>query len=193
MEFKRLTAEELEARIADFAALLHACVSEGASVNFIAPFSLADAEAFWRRKVLPRLGEGGLVLLAVVMEGRIAGSIQLDCDTPPNQPHRADVKKVLVHPDFQRRGIGRAMLTAIEEEARQRGRWLLTLDTRSGDKGEPLYIGSGYQVAGIVPYYSRDVHRPAFDAATFLYKLMPWAPMDTAASGPAGAGNSIAG
>jgi ribosomal protein S18 acetylase RimI-like enzyme len=193
MDIKPMSAVDLETRIADFAALLQACVSEGASVNFIAPFSLADAEAFWRRKVQPRLGDNGLVLLAVTLEDRIAGAIQLDCDTPPNQPHRADVKKVLVHPYFQRRGIGRAMLTAIEEAARQRDRWLLTLDTRSGDKGEPLYIGAGYQVAGIVPYYSRDVDRPVFDAATFLYKIMPWAPVDTAAGGPAGAGNSIAG
>jgi ribosomal protein S18 acetylase RimI-like enzyme len=84
--------------------------------------------------------------------------------------HRADIKKLLVHPDFQRRGIGRRLMIEIESVAQRLGRSLLTLDTRSGDKGEPLYLSQGFIVAGIIPDYSRDARRDQLDAASFMYK-----------------------
>ena len=165
-----IDAAELDARMAEFTELLHACVIEGASVNFVMPFGKEDAEQFWRQKVLPRLGVGRLDLLAIEIDGRIAGSIQLDRDTPPNQPHRGDVKKVLVHPTFQRRGLGRQLMAAVEGLAIEKGLSLLTLDTRTGDKGEPLYLSVGFKAIGVIPGYSRDVHSDRLDAATFLYK-----------------------
>ena len=166
----QFAAEELETHLDELAALLHACVEDGASVNFVLPYSREDARSFWRRKVLSRFPDGGLVVLVARKDGRIAGSVQLDHDTPPNQPHRADVKKLLVHPEFQRRGIGRALMIEVETVARALGRTLLTLDTRTGDKGEPLYKSCGFQVAGIIPGYSRDARRNIFDPATFMYK-----------------------
>src|SRR5690349_21525858 len=99
-----LTAEEAAACVHELGALLHACVHDGASIGFVLPFSMTDAEDFWIKKVLPRLQSETLVLLIARQDGRIAGSAQLDCDTPPNQPHRAEVRKLLVHPDFRRRG-----------------------------------------------------------------------------------------
>jgi ribosomal protein S18 acetylase RimI-like enzyme len=167
---RKLSAEEIEARIDELAGLLQACVEDGASINFIHPYSHADARRFWENKVLPRVGDQALTVLVAEQDGRIAGSVQLDCDTPPNQVHRADVKKVLVHPHFQRRGIGRRLMGEIEVVARKLGRTLLTLDTRSGDKGEPLYISVGFIAAGTIPNYSRDAVTDRLDAATFLYK-----------------------
>jgi ribosomal protein S18 acetylase RimI-like enzyme len=172
IEILKLSAAEAEARLDELADLLHACVAEGASINFIHPYSQDDAKRFWTGKVLPRIGETALTVLVAQADGRIAGSVQLDCDTPPNQAHRADIKKLLVHPDFQRRGIGRRLMGAIETEAAKRGRSLLTLDTRSGDKGEPLYLSLGYIVAGIIPGYSRDARSEHLDAASFMYKQL---------------------
>jgi ribosomal protein S18 acetylase RimI-like enzyme len=168
--FSTLTAAEVEGRLEELAALLHACVEDGASINFIHPYSLEDARRFWVRKVLPRVGDHALTVLIAEQDGRVVGSVQLDCDTPPNQVHRADIKKLLVHPAFQRRGFGRRLMTEIEEEARRLGRSLLTLDTRSGDKGEPLYLSLGFIVAGIIPNYSRDARSDRLDAASFMYK-----------------------
>lgn len=166
----QLATAQVEARLDELAALLHACVEEGASINFIHPYSLEDARRFWARKVLPRVGEDALTVLVAEEQGRIVGSVQLDCDTPPNQVHRADIKKLLVHPDFQRRGIGRRLMTEIEQVAQRLNRSLLTLDTRSGDKGEPLYLSLGFIVAGIIPDYSRDARSDRLDAASFMYK-----------------------
>lgn len=166
----RLSATEVETHLDELAALLQACVEDGASVNFILPYSIEEAKGFWRRKVLSRMPDDGLVVLVARQDGRIAGSVQLDHDTPPNQPHRADIKKLLVHPDFQRRGIGRRLMTEVENVARGLGRTLLTLDTRSGDKGETLYTSLGFQIAGVIPGYSRDAREDHYDPATFMYK-----------------------
>jgi len=166
----RLAATEIEDRLDELAGLLHACVEDGASINFIHPYSYEDAKRFWVRKVLPRVSDQELTVLVAEQDGRIVGSVQLDCDTPPNQAHRADIKKLLVHPGFQRRGIGRLLMGEIEVIARGFGRSLLTLDTRSGDKGEPLYLSVGFIVAGTIPDYSRDARSERLDAATFMYK-----------------------
>jgi len=100
-----LTADAAEARIGDLRALLHACVHDGASISFVLPFDPAQAEAFWSEKVLPGLRAGTRLLLVAETGGRLAGAVQLGTDTPPNQPHRAEVSKLLVHPEFRRRGI----------------------------------------------------------------------------------------
>ena len=166
------TAADIEARLDAFAELLQACVDDGASINFILPYSHADAKRFWTSKVLPRIGDAALTVLVALKDGRIAGSVQLDCDTPPNQRHRADIKKLLVHPDFHRQGIGQQLMMEIEGVARRLGRSLLTLDTRSGDKGESLYQSLGFITAGTIPAYSRDARSDRLDAATFMYKLL---------------------
>jgi ribosomal protein S18 acetylase RimI-like enzyme len=166
-----LEADAVEAHLDELAGLLRACVADGASINFILPYSHEDARRFWEKKVLSRMRDGApLIVMVAWLEGRIAGSVQLDCDTPPNQAHRADIKKLLVHPDFQRRGIGRRLMSEIETVARQRGLGLLTLDTRSGDKGEPLYQSLGFLTAGVIPNYSRDAVVDRLDAPTFMYK-----------------------
>jgi GNAT superfamily N-acetyltransferase len=129
------------------------CVAGGASVNFMAGFSQSEARSFFG-KVAAGVASGDLVLLVAILDGKIVGTVQLGLDTPPNQPHRADVKKMLVHRSARGRGIGAALMAAIEDEARRRGRWLLVLDTVPGESGHRLYLRAGWQQSGTVPDYA---------------------------------------
>ena len=162
--------DELERNIGELANLLHACVHAGASVGFILPFALSEAEAFWRSKVLPGVATERRILLIALDGARIVGTVQLGHDTPANQPHRADVSKLLVHPDRRRRGIARRLMSELETYARSLRRSLLTLDTRTGDMAEPLYSSMGYQTAGFIPNYCQDPFEPKLDATTVMYK-----------------------
>ena len=165
-----LSVDEAAEQIMQLGALLHACVHAGASIGFVLPFSAEQSEAYWRDKILPRVRDGSVELLAARMEDRIVGSVQLDHDTPPNQPHRAEVRKLLVHPDSRRQGIAKALMAAIESRAAALGRSLLTLDTRTGDHAEPLYAALGYRIAGIIPGYCRDPFESKLDPTTVMYK-----------------------
>jgi len=163
---------DIAAHVPELGALLHACVHAGASIGFILPFAPADAEAFWRDGVLPAMAAGERVLLVARLAGRIAGSVQLDHATPPNQPHRAEVRKLMVHPDFRRRGLARLLMAEIEARAVRLRRSLLTLDTRTGDHAEPLYAALGYRTAGVIPGYCRDPFADRLDSTTIMYKAL---------------------
>ncbi|PWV90865.1 GNAT family N-acetyltransferase [Phyllobacterium myrsinacearum] len=165
-------ADDAEGHVQALGALLHACVHDGASIGFVLPFSQADAEAFWTLNVLPAVRKGRRLLLVACKDGRIAGTGQLDYDTPPNQPHRAEIRKVMVHPDFRRQGIAKALMAGLESAAHRLGRGLITLDTRTGDKAEPLYLALGYRVAGVIPDYCRDPFKDHLDATTIMYKAI---------------------
>jgi ribosomal protein S18 acetylase RimI-like enzyme len=98
--------------------------------------------------------------------------VQLDFDTPPNQPHRAEVRKLLVRPDFRRQGIGRTLMAEVEKRAAELKRNLLTLDTRTGDSAEPLYASLGYRTVGIIPGYCLDPFNTKLDSTTVMYKAL---------------------
>jgi ribosomal protein S18 acetylase RimI-like enzyme len=169
--------EELDAPAAGrelpaLARVMQACVAGGASVNFVLPFTQADSEAWWRRVVLPGLESGERRLLVARAEGRILGSVQLAYAPQPNQPHRADVTKLLVHPDGRRQGIARALMLRVEAIARETGRSLLTLDTESGSAAERLYRALGYEMFGVVPGYALKPAGGEAAAASFFYKRL---------------------
>ena len=153
VEIVSLAAPVGERVLDELAEVLVDCVEGGASVNFMSPYSQGEARRFFD-KVASGVASGELVLLAARLEGRIVGTVQLGLDTPPNQLHRADVKKMLVHRSARGRGIGAALMAAIEEEARQRGRWLLVLDTVPGESGHRLYLRSGWLQSGTIPDYA---------------------------------------
>ncbi|UTH72611.1 GNAT family N-acetyltransferase [Chromobacterium sp. IIBBL 290-4] len=178
LEILSLDAAAAESWLPELAELLHDCVLDGASIHFVLPFTLEQAAAFWRDKALPGVASGHRVLLAAIVDGELAGSAQLDCDTPPNQPHRAEVCKLLVHPDHRRQGIARALMREIEEQARRRKRTLLTLDTASGDKAEPLYLSLDYQPAGRIPGFALRPDGSVAEATAILFKTL--AAMETA-------------
>ena len=163
-----LSPAEAEAALPDLAALLHACVLDGASIGFVLPFALSEAEAFWRDG-LPALRSGARRLLVTRRDGRVVGSAQVGLAGPPNGRHRAEITKVLVHPDQRRRGLGRALMLEAERVAVAEGRSLLILDTRADDAGEALYRSLGYAVTGVVPGYAcspEGVPEPC----TFMHK-----------------------
>ena len=166
------TADDLLDRLGELGRLLHACVEGGAGVHFVLPFTQGDSEAFWRRTVLPSVRDGARLLLIALKNGEIAGSVQLVTGMPPNQPHRAEVSKLLVHPDFRRQGIARTLMLELERQASHRARNLITLDTVTGDKAESLYRSLGYETAGVIPGYSRNPFRTRFDSTTIMYKTL---------------------
>lgn len=166
------SAADLGRALPDLTALLHACVHAGASIGFILPFPREEAEAYWSQLVLPRHRQGGLVVLTAHEGARLVGTVQLDHDTPANQRHRAEVRKLLVHPDCRRRGLAKALMAAIEERARALGRSLVTLDTRTGDAAEPLYAGLGYRTAGAIPGYCRHPFADRLESTTLMYKTL---------------------
>lgn len=170
IDIVRFSAGDMKNNLGALADILHANVEAGASINFVLPYDMQDARDFWMRKVLPALEGGKLVMLVAWLDGRIAGTVQLDHDMPPNQMHRAELRKLMVHPDFRNRGIARALMAEVETIAGALGRSLITLDTRTGDKAEPLYASLGYLIAGVIPGYCRDTISERMDDATFMYK-----------------------
>jgi GNAT superfamily N-acetyltransferase len=159
-----------DAALEELSAVLVDCIEGGASVSFMAPFSQEDGLAFFR-KVAASVVSGETVLIAASLDGRIVGTVQLGLDTPPNQPHRADVKKMLVHRAARNRGIGAALMAAVEEEAQRRGRWLLVLDTVPGMSGYRLYQRAGWTQSGVIPNYALMPDGRLCDTAVFWKRL----------------------
>ena len=102
-------------------------------------------------------------------DDQIVGTVQLDLATPPNQPHRGEIRKLLVHPCARRGGIARALMLAIEDQAREAKRTLLTLDTAS-DAAERLYASLGYTRVGVIPNFSIRADTREFEGTTVMYK-----------------------
>jgi GNAT superfamily N-acetyltransferase len=148
-----LAADEALARHAETGALLKAVVDDGASVSFMAGFTRDAADAFYR-KVAEGVAEGSRVLLVAEQAGRLLGTVQVVASGIANQPHRADVAKMLVHPQARGAGIGAALLAAAEREAAARGWWLLVLDTVVDSAGDRLYARGGWTKVGIIPDYA---------------------------------------
>lgn len=160
----------VERELDDLAELLRIAVLEGAGVSFFVPFGAEDARLFWTGSVLPAVQEGSRRVLIARQGSRVVGTVQLDLALPPNQAHRADVAKMLVHPDVRGRGVARALMTSLENVARSEGRTLLLLDTVTGSRAEALYTSLGYVTLGVVPRFARKSLSPELEDATFMYK-----------------------
>jgi GNAT superfamily N-acetyltransferase len=149
---RRLDAAETIERIEQLADVLLDCVEGGASVSFMLPMAHETALRFWQ-KVADGIARGERTLLVAEDGEGIAGTVQLMTDMPENQPHRADVAKLLVHRRARGAGIGRRLMEAVEDAAREQGRRVLVLDTAS-DTAERLYERLGWQRVGVVPDYA---------------------------------------
>jgi GNAT superfamily N-acetyltransferase len=143
------------------------CVAGGASVSFMHPLALPRARDFWRR-VADEVARGERALLVADDAQGIAGTVQLVLAQPENQPHRADLAKMLVHRRARAQGLGAALLAAAEQTARDCGRTLLVLDTASAE-AERLYTRAGWQRCGTVPGYALLPHG-GLCATTFFYR-----------------------
>lgn len=160
----RLTAEVEQG----LARVLLDCVDGGASVSFMLPLGFEKAAAFWRG-LGPDVETGKRVILIAEDDAGIAGTVQIVLPDSENAPHRADVAKMLVHRRARGRGLGAALLRALEGEARAIGRTLLVLDTATGGEAERLYRRLGWQQAGIVPGYALWP-QGGLCATTFFYR-----------------------
>jgi GNAT superfamily N-acetyltransferase len=163
-------AESVERDVEMLGEVLHAVVHGGAGVSFFVPFSLDDARAFWREKVLPGVRARTRRVVVARWGERIVGTVQLDLAVPPNQQHRADVAKLLVHPVARRRGVARGMMKTLEAIAQSEQKTLLTLDTVTGSSAEPLYCSLGYIAVGVIPRYARASLTPELESTTIMYK-----------------------
>lgn len=139
--------------IAALAEVLLDAVQSGASVGFMSPLALGHALAFWR-KIAAAAASGARLLLVAEDDLGICGTVQLILDQPDNQPHRADLAKMLVHRRARRRGIGEALMLAAEAAAREHGRTLLVLDTVTDSDASRLYHRLGWIRVGDIPGYA---------------------------------------
>ena len=145
-------------------------VNGGAAISFMQPYSLDDGRRFWVDEVFPDVARGGRVLFVAYLDDAVVGTVQMDVTLRPNQPHRGEVAKMVVHSRARRRGVGRALMLALEAHAKSLGKTLITLDTRTGDTAETLYASVGFQRAGVIPNYAYDPDGRARHGTTYMYK-----------------------
>ncbi|MDR5759653.1 GNAT family N-acetyltransferase [Caballeronia sp. LZ035] len=149
-----LHPEEASSYIDALADVLIDCVEGGASVSFMLPISRATAVRFWTDVVHGVARGERILLVAEDASGRVVGTVQLITAQPENQPHRADVAKMLVRRDARRRGIAARLMEALDDSARRAGKSVLVLDTVTGGDAERLYLRTGWQCVGGVPNYA---------------------------------------
>jgi GNAT superfamily N-acetyltransferase len=142
-----------DAQIDELAGVLIDCVEGGASVSFMHPLTRDRAVAFWRR-VAQGVAAGERALLVAEDAEGLCGTVQLIFDLPENQPHRADLAKMLVHRRVRRQGLGASLMQAAEATARDCGKTLLVLDAVTGGDAARLYERLGWQRVGDIPDYA---------------------------------------
>ena len=167
-EIRLLGAPEALAAIPELSEILADCVNGGASVGFMQPYGPADAESYWRG-VAQAVADGGSLLFAAEVDGRIVGTVQVGAAQMPNQPHRGDLKKLLVHRSARGRGLARLLMDAAEREAARIGKTLLVLDTATGSEAEAIYPRLGWERVGVIPDYAMWPEG-GLCATTFFYK-----------------------
>ena len=154
LQIKTLPREEILIHLDALAGILENCVNGGASVSFMLPFSLDKARTFWRG-IAESVARGErLVLACVDAQDGVIGTVQLIADQPENQPHRADVAKLLVHQNARRQGLANALMSRLEAIAREQGKSVLVLDTATGSGAENFYVQCGWEKAGEIPRYA---------------------------------------
>ena len=166
---ERLIPPVGDSDIRALARLLVDAVESGAAVSFLAPLTLERAEEWWRRTISAAHSEA-IFLVARDVDG-IVGTVQLHPAWEPNQPHRAEIAKLLVHRRSRRTGLGARLMQGIEDAARSAGFTLLTLDTKRGDAAEHLYRQIGWTPAGTIPGYALDPDGTPHDAVFFFKSL----------------------
>ena len=153
IEIRRLGPAEVHEQLDALAAVLHDCVAGGASVSYMAPFSPEDArEAF--AGFAAEAEQGRRLILAAFADGELVGTVQLILALPPNQPHRGEIAKLLVHRSARKRGIAQLLMERAEAEARAEGKTLLVLDAVSTDDAARLYSRMGWTTVGVIPGYA---------------------------------------
>lgn len=139
------------ATVEELSNLLIYVVAEGASIGFLAPVEGQEASGYWGNVI-----ETGVIVFIAAQAGEIVGTVQLHLAMKPNASHRAEIAKLMVHPNYRNRGIARLLMGTAEHRAIAEGRTLLVLDTRAGDPSNLLYQSMGYTEAGRIPNYAKS-------------------------------------
>lgn len=166
---RSLSGAEARDAVPALADLLIDCVHGGAGVSFMAPLSQARAAAFWTGVAAGVAAGERLLLVAEAPDGAVLGTVQLVLAQPENQPHRADLAKMLVASSARRQGLGERLMRAAEDAARAAGKTLLVLDTVTGSAAERLYRRLGWQEVGTIPNYALSPDGTP-NATTYFYK-----------------------
>ncbi|MGL4637395.1 MAG: GNAT family N-acetyltransferase [Beijerinckiaceae bacterium] len=172
---RQLDADAAQAHLPALAALLVDAVANGASVNFMAGFSLPESTIYWQKQI-DGLSKGDRVWIAAEDNGQLVGTVMCVFFGQPNQPFRAEVSKMIVHSSQRRRGVGAMLMAGIEAAALAAGKTHLLLDTETGSAGDRLYRRMGWHELGTLPdvAYTPD---GSLAAATVFYKQLAPAPV----------------
>ena len=153
IEVRQLSSLEARHHLSQLAAILVDCVEGGASVSFMSPFTQSDAEAFFEN-VIAAVHRKERILIAAFHDDKPVGTVQVIIATPPNQPHRGEIAKMLVHRSTRGQGIAVQLLQHAEQAAREAGKTLLNMDTVTGGVAERIYQRCGWTKAGVIPNYA---------------------------------------
>lgn len=156
----------IEEHVDELSELLMQVVDDGASIGFLPPLQFLDAEIYWKNVLNPEM-----LLFVAKINNQIVGSVQLQLCTKQNGGHRAEIAKLMTHPNYRRNSIGRLLMNKAEERAKQEGRSLLVLDTREGDPSNLLYSSIGYIQAGKIPYYAKSANGE-LHSTIFYFKVI---------------------
>ena len=167
---KTLSPRELEASLPTFIELLQETINGGGALGFHAPLAAEDARAYWRA-LRCELESGSRVLLAAWQNGRIVGSGQLALAPWENATHRATIEKLFVTADMRGRGLGKALINALQDAARLRGRSLLLINARRAAPAEQLYKSLGYREFGVIPGYAMGPKGERYDSVCMYREL----------------------
>jgi GNAT superfamily N-acetyltransferase len=169
---RTIEAPELEPNANRLAAILRDAVESGAGVSFLWPLGEKDAADYWL-SLAPALAGGQMFLFIAEVDGAIAGTVQLHKAWPPNQPHRGEVAKLLVHRQYRRMKLGSKLMQAVENKARGEGLTLITFDAVAHGPVEDFYRGLGFTCAGYIPGYAFSRKSEPDDTAIFFKQLSP--------------------
>jgi GNAT superfamily N-acetyltransferase len=153
IEIRQLSAAEGRPYVESLAEILMDCVRGGASVSFMASLSKREAESFFE-KALESAERGERILLAAFVDSRLLGTVQVLTAMPPNQPHRADIAKLLVHRSARGQGVATLLMRHAEQASHVAGKTLLVLDAVTGGAAEKLYTRLGWTRVGVIPNYA---------------------------------------
>ncbi|KVX85587.1 GNAT family N-acetyltransferase [Burkholderia ubonensis] len=168
---RRVSGDDVTTYIDALSDVLIDCVEGGASVSFMLPISRDTAARFWRQVADGVIRGERILLVAERADGRVVGTVQLITALPENQPHRADIAKMLVHRDARRQGVGARLMAAADDAARAAGKAVLVLDTVTGSDAARLYERAGWQRVGDVPNYAL-MPDGRYCATTFFHKQL---------------------
>ena len=167
---RKISPENLAPILTPLAHLFKDSVEAGANVNFILPFPLEEATEYLQTSIFKDVEAGVRTLWVAECGGQIAGSVQLITKLPPNQAHRCEVAKLLVHPNFRRRGIADTLLKELLTEAKRLKKSLITLDTVTDSPAQTLYANHGFKLGGVIPGFAREPDSDRLVPTSYMYR-----------------------